>query len=414
VFRPPGLNIGAIQRWQGWARSCASSCPEFPLSESPTENALPLTDFSGLALRAPEQAKLSPAQKRFNELLARVEVLTHHIQRLQTWSDRHRHAHVQALYTAAQQMRELRKSLLLFLHEQLHSADLTVQQQRMARNKLRSLLAVLSPLADPQVQALADLYADDDVDQEEAEELAEAAERVRAKIEAALGQPIDNPSQYRTPEAMVAAAMRQWQRQQQVGDERKAAKRAARKAKNKPEAGPAEVPQTDAKTTLRTIYRQLVSALHPDREPDAQERTRKTVLMSEVNAAYEKADLTTLMRLQMQVTQVDPMPTARLAEDKLQAMCALLKEQVTALEEDLDQMQHRLSRELCIAVRADADEAAMTQALQRMQADQRHEVESLGADLRRIAHEAELKRWLKEQAQLAKEKAREEPAGWWD
>jgi hypothetical protein len=384
------------------------------LTESSAPNALPLTDFSGLALRAPDHAKLSPVQKRFNELLARIEVLTHQVQRLQAWSDRHRHAHVQALYTAAQQARELRKSLLLFLHEQLHSADLTAQQQRMARNKLRSLMDLLSPLADPQVQALADLYADDEVDQEEAQELAEAAERVRAKIEAALGQPIDNPSQYRTPEAMVAAGMRQWQRQQEADDDRKAAKRAARKAKNKPVAEKAEVQQTDAKTALRTIYRQLASALHPDREPDEQERQRKTSWMSEVNAAYEKADLSTLMRLQMQVTQVDPQASARMADDKLQAMCLLLKEQVSALEDDLDQMQFRLSRELCIPVRADADEAAMTQALQRMQADQRHEVESLESDLRRIAHEAELKRWLKEQAQLAKEKARQEPAGWWD
>ncbi len=384
------------------------------MSETSAPHALPLTDFSGLVLRAPEQAKLSPAQKRFNELLARIEVLTHQVQRLQAWSDRHRHAHVQALYTAAQQARELRKSLLLFLHEQLHSADLTAQQQRMARNKLRSLMDLLSPLADPQVQALADLYADDEVDQEEAEELAEAAERVRAKIEAALGQPIDNPSQYRTPEAMVAAGMRQWQRQQEADDDRKAAKRAARKAKNKPVAEKAEVQQTDAKTALRTIYRQLASALHPDREPDEQERARKTSLMSEVNAAYEKADLTSLMRFQMQVTQVDPQASARMADDKLQAMCLLLKEQVSVLEDDLEQMQFRLSRELCIPVRADADEAAMTQALQRMQADQRHEVDSLQADLRRIGHEAELKRWLKEQAQLAKEKARQEPAGWWD
>ncbi len=384
------------------------------MSETSAPNALPLTDFSGLALRAPDHAKLSPVQKRFNELLARIELLTHQVQRLQAWSDRHRHAHVQALYTAAQQARQLRKSLLLFLQEQLHSADLTAQQQRMARNKLRSLLDLLSPLADPQVQALADLYADDEVDQEEAQELAEAAERVRAKIEAALGQPIDNPSQYRTPEAMVAAGMRQWQRQQEADDDRKAAKRAARKAKNKPVAEKAEVQQTDAKTALRTIYRQLASALHPDREPDEQERKRKTSWMSEVNAAYEKADLSTLMRLQMQVTQVDPQANARMADDKLQAMCLLLKEQLSALEDDLDQMQFRLSRELCIPVRADADEAAMTQALQRMQADQRHEVESLESDLRRIAHEAELKRWLKEQAQLAKEKARQEPAGWWD
>ena len=384
------------------------------MSESPTENASALTDFSGLVLRAPEQAQLSPTQKRFNELMARIEVLTHHIQRLQAWSDRHRHAHVQALFSSAQQTRALRKSLLLFLHEQLHSADLTAQQQRMARNKLHSLLEQLSPLADPQIQALAELYADDEVDQEEAEELAEAAERVRAKIEAALGQPIDNPSQYRTPEAMAAAGMRQWQRQQEADDGRKAAKRAARKAKNKPLADKTELQQTDAKTTLRTIYRQLASALHPDREPDAQERARKTALMSEVNAAYDKADLTSLMRLQMQVIQVDTQATARMADDKLAAMCLLLKEQVSALEDDLDQMQFRLSRELCVPVRADADEAAMTQALQRLQADQRHEVESLEADLRRIGHAAELKRWLKEQAQMAKEKARQEPAGWWD
>jgi len=412
--QPSGLNIGVIHRWQGWTLSSACPRPEFPLSETSAPHALPLTDFSGLVLRAPEQAKLSPVQKRFNELLARIEVLTHQVQRLQAWSDRYRHAHVQALYTAAQQARELRKSLLLFLHEQLHSADLTAQQQRMARNKLRSLMDLLSPLADPQVQALADLYADDEVDQEEAEELAEAAERVRAKIEAALGQPIDNPSQYRTPEAMVAAGMRQWQRQQEADDDRKAAKRAARKAKNKPVAEKAEVQQTDAKTALRTIYRQLASALHPDRESDEQERARKTSLMSEVNAAYEKADLTSLMRFQMQVTQVDTSASTRMADDKLAAMCLLLKEQVSVLEDDLEQMQFRLSRELCIPVRADADEAAMTQALQRMQADQRHEVDSLQADLRRIGHEAELKRWLKEQAQLAKEKARQEPAGWWD
>jgi hypothetical protein len=373
-----------------------------------------LTDFSALVLRAPEQTKLSPAQKRFNELLARIEYLTHQVQRLQAWSDRHRHAHVQALYSGAQQMRTLRKSLLLFLHDRLHSADLTAQQQRMARNKLRSLMDLLSPLADPQLEALADLYAAGDDDQEEAEALAEAAERVREKIEAALGQPIENPSQYRTPEAMAAAGMRQWQRQQQADDERKAAKRAARKAKNKPAVQEkVELQQTDAKTALRTIFRQLASALHPDREPDEQERERKTGLMSEVNAAYEKADLTTLMRLQMQITQAAPGASTRLADDKLAAMCLLLKEQVTALEDDLDQLEFRLSRELCMPVRADADEAAMTQSLQGMQADQRHEVDSLQADLRRIQSEVELKRWLKEQAQQAKEKAREDVSGWW-
>jgi len=66
-------------------------------------------------------------------------------------------------------------------------------------------------------------------------------------------------------------------------------------------------------------------------------------------------------------------------------------------------LQSRLSRELCVPVRAEADEVAMTQSLQRIQADQRNTAESLAGDLRRIQSEPELKRWLKEQWQLAKE-----------
>jgi hypothetical protein len=386
-----------------------TSLPETPLPAAPT--------LAALTVQASAQAPLTAAQQRFNELLARIEQLSGQIQRLQAWSDRHRYAHIQTLRECVQQAQAQRKSLLLFLHERLQMADLTVQQQRMARSKLRSLIDQLAVTADPQVQALADLYVNDEDTQEAAEEQAEAAQRLRERIEQALGQPIDKPSQYQTPEEMMQAGMRQWQRQQQADDERKAAKRAARKSQQQAQkqahqksaaaengtAPPAARQEADAKSAIRTIYRQLASALHPDREPDAQERVRKTALMSEVNAAYEKNDLTTLLRLQMQVAQVNPQSTSRLADDKLRAMALLLKEQVAALEDDLDQLQSRLSQELCVPVRAEADEAAMTQSLQRIQADQRHTVDSLAADLRRIQNEAELKRWLKAQWQAAKE-----------
>jgi hypothetical protein len=363
-------------------------------------------------VQATAQEKLNPAQQRFNELLVRIEHLSGQIQRLEAWSDQHRFAHMQALRAWVQQAQDQRKSLLLFLHERVQTVDLTAQQHRMARGKLRSLIGDLSATADPQVQALADMYVSKEDAQEAAEEQAEAAQRLRERIEEALGQPLEKPSQYQTPEAMMAAGMRQWQRQQQADEDRKTAKRAARKAQKqaqkksaaaeKGEVPPALLREADAKTAIRTIYRQLASALHPDREPDEPERLRKTALMSEVNAAYEKNDLTTLLRLQMQATQVNPQSTARMADDKLIAMSMLLKEQVAALEDDLDQLENRLSQELCVPVRAASDEAAMTQSLQRIQADQRHTADSLAADLRRIQNEAELKRWLKEQWQAAK------------
>ncbi len=387
-----------------------------PPPEAPQDAAISL---SALMVQPGDQTPLTTAQQRFNDLLAQIERLSSQIQRLEAWSDRHRYAHIQALRDAVQQAQGQRKSLLLFLHERLQTADLTVQQQRMARGKLRSLIGDLSATADPQVQALVDVYVSEEDAQEAAEEQAEAAQRLRERIEEALGQPLEKPSQYQTPEEMMAAGMRQWQRQQQADEERKAAKRATRKAeklaqkqaqKKSAAAEKGEVPATlmrelDAKSAIRTIFRQLASALHPDREPDDTERLRKTALMSEVNAAYEKNDLTTLLRLQMQVTQAKPhntAGTARMADDQLIAMSLLLKEQVAALEDALDQLENRLSREFCVPVRASADEAALSQSLQRIQADQRHTADSLAADLRRIQNEAELKRWLKEQWQLAK------------
>jgi hypothetical protein len=368
-----------------------------------------------LIVQPVDQDRLTPAQQRFNDLLAQVERLSGQIQRLQVWSDQHRYAHIQALRESVQLSQAHRKSLLLFVHERLQTADFTDRQQRMARGLVRGLMAHLATTSDPQVRALVDLYVSEEDEQEAAQEQAEAAQRLRERIEEALGQPIEKPGQYQTPEEMMAAGMRQWQRQQQADEERKTAKRAARKAQKQAQkksaaAEKGEVPaalmcELDAKSAIRTLFRQLASALHPDREPDEQERLRKTGLMSEVNAAYEKNDLTTLLSLQMQMTQVTPPNkpgTARMTDDKLIAMSVLLKEQVAALEDDLDQLQSRLSRELCVPIRADADEADLIQSLQRIQADQRHNADSLAADLRRIQNDAELKRWLKAQWQLAK------------
>ena len=368
-----------------------------------------------LIVQPVDQDRLTPAQQRFNDLLAQIERLSGQIERLEAWSDKHRYAHIQALRESVQLSQSHRKSLLLFVHERLQTADFTERQQRMARGLVRGLMAHLAATSDPQVQALVDLYVSEEDEQEAAEDQAEAAQRLRERIEEALGQPLEKPSQYQTPEEMMAAGMRQWQRQQQADEDRKTAKRAARKAQKKAQkksaaAEKGDVPaalmrELDAKSAIRTIFRQLASALHPDRETDEQERLRKTTLMSEVNAAYEKNDLTTLLRLQMQVTQVNPQNKAgsvRMVDDKLIAMSLLLKEQVAALEDDLAQLESRLSRELCVPVSADADEAALSQSLQRIQADQRHSADSLAADLCRIQNEAELKRWLKEQWQLAK------------
>ena len=374
-------------------------CADVPFSAAVPEG------FAALQLQPRADAPLSATEQRYNALMARLEMLSVQLQRLRVWSDLHRHAHVQALYQTAQQTQALRRSLLVFLHEQLQGDALTAQQQRMARAQVRGLIGQLSSMSDPQLQALVDLYSSDEEEEERAQEQALQARRLREQIEAALGQPIHDPGRYQTPEAMMAAGMRQWERQMQADEARKAAKRAARKkrqALEKPDAHQqAQAQQADARSAIRTIFRQLASALHPDREPDALERSRKTALMSEVNAAYDKNDLVTLLRLQMQAA-LPGAGASRLADDRLAGMCLLLKAQVAALEDDLRQLEARLTRELYVPVHAQLSEAAMTQALQRLQADQKHTADSLAADLQRIQNPFELKRWLKAQNRALK------------
>lgn len=322
--------------------------------------------------------KLSEPQQRFQRLLSQVALLSAQLTRLQDWSDRYRHAHMQSLYDSQQRAVQLQQRMVLWLHERLQGADLTAQQQRMVRQCIRQGLAQCQPTQDPQMLALADLYREDDEDPGPVEEDAQAEAQVRA-----------------------------WMQQQHAQAERKAAKRAARQAQRHPEAHQqAQQQARDAKTALRAIYRQLASALHPDRELDPQARERKTALMGTVNAAYERQDLTTLLRLQLEAAQVDPAQMSRLSSDKLRAMAVLLKEQVAALTQDLTHTQWRLTHELGVLVQADAEEAALVQALQAVQAAQRNAVTQLQADWARVQRDADFKRWLKEQARRAKQQAR--------
>jgi hypothetical protein len=86
------------------------------LTESP-----PALGLSSLRVLPDAQTPLTPAQLRFNELLARIECLSGHIERLGAWSDRHRYAHIQALRESVLQAQAHRKSLLLFVHERFGS-----------------------------------------------------------------------------------------------------------------------------------------------------------------------------------------------------------------------------------------------------------------------------------------------------
>ena len=87
------------------------------------------------------------------------------------------------------------------------------------------------------------------------------------------------------------------------------------------------------------VYRKLFSSLHPDREPDATERARKTVLMQRVNQAYAKKDLIQLLELQLELEHIDAASIAGLSEDRLKHFNKVLKGQLAELEQEIEQIE---------------------------------------------------------------------------
>lgn len=346
-------------------------------------------------------AELTPAQKRFNTLLARVSALSDSIATLEALSAQHRSSHLTAMSALKNQEDAARKNLLLFLDGRLHSAELTATHRRSATQIILALCEALAHKNDAQVQAVFNQHHSEEDAQALAEEARAGAEHAKAVFEDLFGKPLHGADDLHTAEAVFEAGLRQYREQQQRLED----KRQAKKAKKKPAARQLKDAQQkmDANTALRTVYRQLASALHPDREPDEAERLRKTALMSEVNAAYDRKNLSELLKLQLHIAQIDSAALSRMADDKVNAMCLLLKEQVEALEEDEAQAQFEIRHYLGVNELDHISAESLARALAIQLRDKEHEVDTLERDLRRIQNDAELKRWLKEQAQIAKE-----------
>ena len=82
-----------------------------------------------------------------------------------------------------------------------------------------------------------------------------------------------------------------------------------------------------------------LAVLHPDREPDEVERERKTELMQRVNEAYRKKDLLQLLALQLEIEQIDQQNLNTLADDRLKHFNKILQEQLSELEQEIDEIE---------------------------------------------------------------------------
>ena len=352
--------------------------------------------------------KPTAAQKRFNKLMASIEANRAESEAVQRAVDAQRPAHLQAMQQLAKQVLQLRKEMIHFLDQRLQSKGLTANQKQQTSRILLNLCDQLAHLDDPELDTILSRYRSaQDVAEREQDEAA-AAQEAKTFMEGYLGEGFSPDQEFSSPEEVLRAAMDRMHAQEAD----RTAKRQARKAKKAPtarEQAAADL-QVNAQNALRTIFRQLASTLHPDREVDSVERARKTALMSEVNAAYDRKDLTALLRIQLQCDLVDASKIGALSDDKLQAMCVLLDEQLVVMKNDLLSQRIALAQDFGYSAGGRFKEADFSAVLREQQWALEQEADFMREDLADVQDDKAFKAWLKLQTRLSKAHARESEA----
>lgn len=339
---------------------------------------------------------LSPAQQRFNRLLARIGKLKQQMEELQALADTQRPLHHRTLHPLREHRLALMRQMALWLDERLQRRGLSIAHKQVATDILCTLCESLAADGDEEMRALHDRHSQLSIEEKQQA----AAASMRAMMESVLGHPLDAELPLDSLEDVLRAGLAQ-QREAAEAD------RPHTKARRKPTAAQrrADQQQQDAETTLRKLYRQLSSALHPDREPDPEERTRKTVLMVETNTAYQRRDLVALLHIQLRIAQTDPQALSRMAEEKIESMSLLLRQQTAELERELDTYKQRVLQEFGMRPFESLTVASLRRHLSQEAQALKQDVAAMERDMSSVRDDASFKRWLKQQKQLSEQDA---------
>ncbi len=235
----------------------------------------------------------------------------------------------------------------------------------------------------------------------------ESDEAMMARIQAEL-----DAAEARAAADAEARASRQSTRQRESTKQTKQAEKpekAARKARQQ-RAGSADgaaqasddaaadaapdLPPAQISRSLRELYRRLASALHPDREPDPDERERKTALMQRLNRAYDKQDLLQLLELERDLRPGDADRLAGAGDDLLQHYNGMLKAQLGTLDRELHRVEADFRHGYGIGANTVLSPDNALRTLGDDVATLRRALDELDRDLRGCRDVAALKDWL--------------------
>lgn len=364
------------------------------LFDNPADAAVP--DTRVLVIAA---VQLGPEQTLFNQLLEKIEKQSQDLENLKAIGDAHSAQCTAKLAPLRQQVYEAQEKMVIFLDQRLQAPpNLPGRAKRDMHEILTFLLGSLLDSGEPsvQLQDMAERYfpIDDGNEGEDEDGLTpdEAAE-LNSAMAKAMGVNVD-PDAKLSSEEFIEALMQKMQADEAAAHQAHEARQAKRK--KSPKQKKAEQEELDAHSALRNIYRKLASVLHPDRETDPAERVRKTALMVRVNAANDRKDLLALLRLQLEIDQIDPTSVMSMADGKLRSFNRMLKNQLKELQAEYHDTTGRIHMAFDLGF-GDVNAKSLMHALRLQTQRLQLTIDHLNQDLVLVQDDKALKKWLKEQ-----------------
>lgn len=179
------------------------------------------------------------------------------------------------------------------------------------------------------------------------------------------------------------------------------AARAARRARRGQGAGQRQEAEAAQQATqsVREVFRKLASALHPDREPDPDERARKNALMAQANAAHARADLLTLLELQLRTEQIDAEHLATVDDRRLQHYAKVLAQQVGQLQREINAFHQQVAADCGDFLPAGLQPGHLPRLLEDQAGRLRAAIAQRRRELELLARPGGIKQWLAERGQ---------------
>jgi hypothetical protein len=372
-------------------------------------------EFKGDLVAQAKASASTPMQKEFAKLLASIEKMGAELQTLEALHSQYRAKFSQTLPKRQAEQEALQREMVLFLHKRLQqpiagkAKALTASNRKAIGRIIVSFSMDFATQGDAQMRQIHDLYSDETMEDQDEMQLEEMRELL-AEMGVDLPDLGDKGNAAEQARAALDAIQEQMLKNQEIEDQRQArleqkrAEKRAAKAKSDPKLqarlASQEQAARDAQSSLKNIYRQLARQLHPDRAEDDAQRVLHHDLMSEVNAAYDRQDLLSLLKLQLKASQIDASAMNALADEKLKAWVALLRAQAKDLMADVGQIRMQIMGEFRLPygrpISAQVLDASFDEAMQEYD----EVLHLMRSDLELIKNDTSLKRWAKEQSRL--------------